>query len=194
MRIIHADSRRTTLDALGLGHTVLYLDPAKVTKYVALEPNTLMHAGIRERAASKGYTEEAGTLVLLSCGAEETALISSALGGQHAVDTIVAILTICTIPEPERALKGLVGDVLKSGGTLVFYEHVLSPRADVAWWQRFWTPMWSRAFDGCRLDRPTHVWIQKMDVWAERGTWGNEGEPEEHLFRHQTGKFVKKSI
>ncbi|OSD00414.1 hypothetical protein PYCCODRAFT_1479292 [Trametes coccinea BRFM310] len=177
----------------GHGHTLFYLDHSKVTKYVALEPNQLMHGEIRTLAASKGYTEDTGNLLILPYGAEEISLITSALGGRHTVDTIISILTICSIPEPERTMAALVDEVLRPGGTLLLYEHVLSPRPDVAWWQRFWTPLWARAFDGCRLDRPTHLWIANMDVWAEKEVWTKEGEPEEHLFWHQVGRFVKKA-
>ena len=177
----------------GHGHTALYLDPAKVTKYVALEPNALMHDEIRSTAAQRGFTEAAGTLQIVPYGAEQTALIVSALGGPHAVDTLVSILSICTVPDPEPTLAGLVRDVLRPGGTLLFYEHVLSPRADVAWWQRFWAPIWAYAMDGCRLDRPTHVWVERMDTWAEGRVWGKPDEPEEHLFWHRVGRFVKKA-
>ena len=177
----------------------MYLDPTKVTKYVALEPNVHMHPEIRARAASQGFTEEAGTLVVLPYGAEETALIVSALGGAPAADTLVAILTLCTIPQPEAALAGLVGQVLKPGGTLVFYEHVLSPREDVAWWQRFWAPVWRVPFDGCRLDQPTHLWLAEAgddgkgeSLWVLQETWNREGEPEDTLFWHQAGRFVKR--
>ena len=173
---------------------MLYLDPSKVTKYIALEPNKLMHSEIRALAATKGFTEDAGTLQILPYGAEESSLILSALGGAHTVDMLISILTLCSIPAPERTLGMLVGDVLKPGGTLVFYEHVLSPRDDVAWWQRFWTPIWKRAFDGCRLDLPTHVWIGRMDVWKEASVWGKPDEPEEHLFWHRVGRFVKKDL
>ncbi|KAJ3013632.1 hypothetical protein NUW54_g1536 [Trametes sanguinea] len=64
----------------GHGHTLFYLDPSKVTKYVALEPNQLMHGEIRTLAASKGYTEGNGNLLILPYGAEEISLITSALG------------------------------------------------------------------------------------------------------------------
>ena len=101
------------------------------------------------------------------------------------------MLTLCSVPEPEAAIASLVRDVLRPGGTLVFYEHVLSPRADVAWWQRFWTPLWRYAFDGCCLDRPTHVWIEKMEGWAEKETWGKQDEDEETVWWHQLGRFVK---
>ncbi|KAL1942232.1 hypothetical protein VTO73DRAFT_6296 [Trametes versicolor] len=179
----------------GHGHTILYVDPSKVTKYVALEPNQLMHEELRALAATKGFTEAAGNLLLLPYGAEDTALITSALGGTGVADTLVCILTICSIPDPERTLAALVSDVLKPGGLLLFYEHVLSPRADVAWWQRLWTPLWRRAFDGCCLDRPTHVWVERMGVWKEGRVWGNEGEgeKEEQLFWHRIGRFVKKA-
>ncbi|KAI0808181.1 hypothetical protein C8Q74DRAFT_1189721 [Fomes fomentarius] len=191
--LIRADASGVVLDiGAGHGHTVLYLDPTKVTKYVALEPNTLMHSEIRILAATKGFTQDAGTLLILPYGAEELSLVLSALGGAHTVDTLISILTLCTIPDPERTLTALVEHVLTPGGTFMFYEHVLSPRDDVAWWQRFWTPMWKHALDGCRLDRPTHVWVGKMDAWKEGSVWGKPDEPEEHLFWHRVGRFIKK--
>ena len=151
-----------------------------------------MHPEIRSRAATRGFSEASGNCLILPYGAEETALITSALGGLHQVDTLISVLTICSIPDPERSLAALVDEVLKPGGTFVFYEHVLSHRDDVAWWQQFWTPIWKVAFDGCRLDRPTDIWVQEMDVWKEASVWGKEGEEEEHLFWHRVGRFVKK--
>ena len=46
----------------GLGHTMPYLDKSRVKKYIALEPNRLMHTAIRETAASCGFSEYDGTL------------------------------------------------------------------------------------------------------------------------------------
>ncbi|KAH9849140.1 hypothetical protein C2E23DRAFT_862178 [Lenzites betulinus] len=193
LALIPENAHGVVLDVgAGHGHTIPYLDRAKVTKYVALEPNTLMHSEIRTRAAAAGFTEAAGTLLLLPYGAEDTALIASALGGGGA-DTLIAILTLCSIPDAERTFGALVRGVLRPGGALLFYEHVLSPRADVARWQRFWTPLWRRAFDGCCLDRPTHVWVARMDLWAEGRVWGKEGEEEEHLFWHRVGRFIRKA-
>lgn len=122
---------------LGHGHTVNYLDREKVTKYVALEPNPFMHAEIRKLAAAAGFTESAGTLLILPYGAEDTASILSALGQTKSVDTLVSILALCSVSSPQRSIKALVEQVLKPGGHLLFYEHVLSHRDDVAWWQRF---------------------------------------------------------
>ena len=152
-----------------------------------------MHGEIRARAESKGYTEAAGNFAILPYGAEETALISSALGGVPRADSLVSVLTLSTMPNSERVLAGLVGDVLNPGGALIFLEHALSPHEDVAWWQRFWAPIWSLGFDGCRMDRPSHLWVERMDVWAEGKIWGNEGEPEDRLIWHRIGRFVKKN-
>lgn len=152
-----------------------------------------MHAEIRANANQAGFTEEDGTLLIIAYGAEEPNLINSALGGAHAVDTLVSILTLCGVPEPQEAMRGLVGEVLKPGGQVLFYEHVLSRRADVAWWQRFWTPIWRCAFDGCCLDRPTDIWLEELDVWESKDLWSKQDEPEEHLWWHRGGKLVKRS-
>lgn len=171
----------------------MYLDRSRVTMYIPLEPNILMHPAIRASAAAAGFTESDGTLLILACGAEDTTAIQqlTSLGQPHAIDTIISVLTLCTIPRPEASLKALVRDVLKRGGVFLFYEHVLSPRVDVARAQRFWTPFWKVFFDGCRLDRPTHLWVERMDGWADKEVWGKEGEDEENVWWHRLGKFVK---
>ncbi|KAJ4480566.1 hypothetical protein C8J55DRAFT_560510 [Lentinula edodes] len=187
----------------GLGHGVQYLDHSKVTKYVAVEPNIRMHPELRKTAAAAGYLESNGTLVILGCGAEEIMTILESLGStMHAVDTITSVMSMCSIPSAEEALRGLIRHVLKPGGQLLFYEHVLSPRKDVAWWQRFWAPMWQIFYDGCRLDCPTDIWIanlvdsddngETVSIWSERKLWGVPGETEETVFHHVLGKFVKR--
>ena len=186
-----------------------YLDRSRVSRYVALEPNPLMHPTIRGEASARGFHESDGTLVVLGCGAEDPHTILAALAPptspadqSPAVDTIVSVLTLCTVPEPQRAVEGLVRAVLKPGGQLLMYEHVLSQRADVAWWQRFWTPLWALFFDGCRLDRPSDIMVSDVKVanaegkeesaWREVNTWGKEGEDEENLWFHSAGRFIKR--
>ncbi|KAF9066936.1 S-adenosyl-L-methionine-dependent methyltransferase [Rhodocollybia butyracea] len=192
----------TVLDlGAGFGHVIQYLDRSKVTKYVGLEPNTRMHPLLRETAEAAGFRESDGTLIILAYGAEDTMQILEALGGPHPVDTITSVLTLCSIPSANRVMTTLVRDVLKPGGQVLFYEHVLSPRADVAWWQRFWTPLWGVFLDGCRLDCPTHLDISEMKdvgtggeavgMWERGETWGKPGEEEENLWWHQAGRFVK---
>ena len=117
--------------------------------YIALEPNLYMHSELRKVANAAGYTEEAGTLIILGCGAQDIQTINSAAGGAETVDTIISILTLCTVPSPRETIHDLVHYVLRPGGTFLFYEHVRSPLKEVQFWQDFWTPFWSRFFDGC---------------------------------------------
>ena len=158
-----------------------------------------MHPRLRSAANAAGFTEADDTLLILSCGAEDTETIMSAVvdDGRTTVDTLISIMTLCSVPSPETTASSLVREILKPGGQLLFYEHVLSPRSDVAWWQRFWAPLWSVAMDGCRLDRPTHLWLENLasdegkSVWNEKNIWGKEGEDEESLFWHRVGRFIK---
>lgn len=162
-----------------------------------------MHSQLRQTANSAGYFESDGTLVVLGYGAEDVPSILSALGDHpHPIDTIVSVLTMCSIPSLDRTMAGLVRDTLRPGGEILFYEHVLSPRSDVAWWQRLWTPMWKIFFDGCEMDRPTHLLVKDLteidstgkeaSLWSEGKSWGKPGESAENLWWHQAGRFVKR--
>ena len=201
--------KRALSNYLGHGHTLNYLDRTRVTHYIALEPNILMHSRIRKAADEAGYRESDGSLVILSCGAEDSASILSSLATaglsttRPPVDTIISIHTLCTVPDPQRTVRYLVRDVLKPGGILLMYEHVLNPREDARWWQKLWAPFWAILFDGCRMDRETDVILRSLEVesadgagkenaWKEWKTWGKTGETEESLFWHIAGRFVKK--
>ncbi|KAF8150465.1 hypothetical protein K438DRAFT_1943598 [Mycena galopus ATCC 62051] len=197
-KLITPNARGVVLD-LGAahGHTVNYLDRTTVTKYIALEPNTLMHPRIREMASAAGYTEADGTLLILSCGAEDTASVLSSV--HTPVDTIVSVLTLCTVPFPHQTIRALVLDILAPGGAFVFIEHVRRDRADAVWWQTALTPLWKRVFDGCCLNRPTDIWLKELTddegatPWTEQTIWDSaDRNDEESLFWVEVGYFVKK--
>jgi SAM-dependent methyltransferase len=69
-------------------------------------------------------------------------------------DTVVATLVFCTIPDAAAAARE-VRRVLKPGGRLLTLEHVRSPDARVARWQRRLAPLWTHVGCGCHLDRDT---------------------------------------
>ncbi len=60
--------------------------------------------------------------------------------------------TLCSIPQPERALAE-IRRVLKPGGGFHFVEHGRSPQEKVARWQDRLTPIQRRVAGGCHLNR-----------------------------------------
>jgi len=68
------------------------------------------------------------------------------------VDTIVMTWALCSIPDPERALREM-RRVLKPQGRMIFIEHGLSPDSRVRPWQNGFNPIWSRVAGGCNLNR-----------------------------------------
>lgn len=56
-----------------------YLDRTRVAAYIALEPNKLMHPLIRAKAGECGFSEAAGSFLLLPYGAEELGPIREAI-------------------------------------------------------------------------------------------------------------------
>ncbi len=67
-------------------------------------------------------------------------------------DTVVTTWTLCTIPDPLKALHE-VRRVLKPEGRVIFIEHGRSPDARVLRWQNGLNPLWSRLAGGCNLNR-----------------------------------------
>jgi len=66
------------------------------------------------------------------------------------IDTIVLTWTLCSIPDPQKALRKMKR-VLKSDGRLIFIEHGLAPESGVAAWRDRLTPIWKHIGGGCHL-------------------------------------------
>lgn len=67
-------------------------------------------------------------------------------------DCIVSTWTLCTIPDPMRALHE-VGRVLKPEGTFLFLEHGRSDDRTIAAWQDRLNPIQNVVGCGCHLNR-----------------------------------------
>jgi ubiquinone/menaquinone biosynthesis C-methylase UbiE len=66
--------------------------------------------------------------------------------------TVVMTWTLCTIPQPLKALQEM-RRVLRPDGRLLFVEHGLAPEPSVERWQKRLTPLWTRISGGCHLNR-----------------------------------------
>jgi ubiquinone/menaquinone biosynthesis C-methylase UbiE len=76
------------------------------------------------------------------------------------MDTVVLTWTLCSIPDPRKALLEMKR-VLRPGGILIFIEHGLSPDPGVAAWQDRLTPTWKHIGGGCHLNRKIDEVIQQ---------------------------------
>ncbi len=70
----------------------------------------------------------------------------------NSADTVVVTYTLCTIPDPVKALKEM-RRILKPSGEILFTEHGMAPSPSVAKWQQRIDPLWSKIAGGCHSGR-----------------------------------------
>lgn len=100
-----------------------------------------------QRMASKRATATSARVEFLSQSSEDALPLADGT-----IDTVVITWTLCSIPDPSKALRQMKR-VLKQSGRLVFIEHGRSPDRDTAAWQDKMTPIWKRIGGGCHLNR-----------------------------------------
>jgi ubiquinone/menaquinone biosynthesis C-methylase UbiE len=131
--------------------------PAQVSQVVAVEPEAYLRAKATEAAAS------ASVRVTVADGTADRVPAEDA-----SVDAAVACLVLCSVPDQSAALAEL-RRVLRPGGELRFYEHVLSHTPRIARSQRLVDrTFWPRAFGGCHTARDTPTAIANAGFAIER--------------------------
>ena len=117
--------------------------------YTAAQVNRVTGVDPSERMRELGASRIAAAQFPVECiglAGEDIALPPAS------VDTVVVTFSLCTIPDPVRALKA-AKRVLKPGGALLFLEHGRAPDAGVATWQDRLNGMWKVLACGCNLNR-----------------------------------------
>ena len=118
----------------------------KGVQVTGVDPSLELQAYAREVARESQVDIE-----FLGVGAEAIPLPDKSF------DTVVITWSLCTIPDPDAALRE-VRRLLKPGGQLLFAEHGQSPEAHIAKWQRRINPTWNKIAGGCHLNsRPDQV-------------------------------------
>jgi ubiquinone/menaquinone biosynthesis C-methylase UbiE len=112
-----------------------------VTRLYGVEPSAELLAMARPKTAGLPFPVE-----FLEQESERLPLSDAT------VDTVVITWSLCSIRNPETALRE-ISRVLRPGGSLFFVEHGLAPDAGVQTWQNRLTPMWRRLAGGCHLNR-----------------------------------------
>lgn len=123
----------------GSGLNLPFYDAAKVTRVIGIDPDTTM-LGIARRQPNHRRLP----LEFVEATAEELPLANAS------VDTVLVSYALCTIPDPEAALRQ-IRRVLKDNGRLLFLEHGRSDQRG-RWQDRFNT-LWGRMAGGCHLNR-----------------------------------------
>ncbi len=126
---------------IGSGLNLHHYDARRVTKVFGFDPSTEMRKIAIEAARVVPFDVE-----FLDFSEQGIPL------DDHSVDTILITYTLCTIPDPQRALRQM-HRVLKPDGKLIFCEHGAAPDANVRRWQDRVNPLWSRIAGGCQLNR-----------------------------------------
>jgi ubiquinone/menaquinone biosynthesis C-methylase UbiE len=130
--------------------------PPEVSEVVAVEPEPTLRAEA-ERAAAQARAN----ITVLPGVADELPLADAS------VDAAVASLVLCSVPDQSRAL-GELRRVLRPGGVLRFYEHVLASGKGRAWIQNRVAWFWPLVGGGCHPNRDTVSAIERAGFDIER--------------------------
>jgi ubiquinone/menaquinone biosynthesis C-methylase UbiE len=131
--------------------------PSTVQHVLAVEPEPLLRAECAKNAAA------ASVSVTVVDG------VSGRLPADAAsFDGAVASLVLCSVPDQPRAL-GELRRVLRPGGELRFYEHVVAQGGAAASLQRLAdATFWPHVAGGCHLTRDTAAAIRQAGFTIER--------------------------
>lgn len=106
-----------------------------------VDPSAELQVYAQDIANSRGMNVE-----FLTQGGEEIP------ADDNSFDSVVMTWTLCTIPEPQKALAE-IKRVLKPEGKILFAEHGEAPDPGVVKWQNRINPVWNVIGGGCNLNR-----------------------------------------
>lgn len=161
-----ADHRRRLLAGLrgrvvevGAGHGANFAHyPAGVDEVIAVEPEPTLRRAAEEASAA------APVRVRVVPGVADELPVDD-----HGVDGAVASLVLCSVPDQDRALAELFR-VLRPGGELRFYEHVIAHRQPTRLMLQAAdrSGLWPRIAGGCHPARDTGGAIERAGFAIER--------------------------
>jgi ubiquinone/menaquinone biosynthesis C-methylase UbiE len=161
-----AEHRRRMLEGLsgrvvevGAGHGLNFpYYPPAVIEVVAIEPEPTLRAAAQEAAAG------APVPVTVRPGTAESLPLEDG-----SMDAAVASLMLCSVPDQAQALAEMKR-VLRAGGELRFYEHLIADRQPLRGFLQFLdrSRIWPTLAAGCHPARDTGAAIEAAGVTMER--------------------------
>ena len=126
---------------IGSGRNLPFYDQSKVDKLIGIDPD--VHVWKRAKKARDKFYQP---LQRLGLSGEAIPLPDAC------ADTVVVTYSLCTIPDPVKALKEM-RRLLKPDAQLLFCEHGKAPDAHVQKWQARIDPVWRKIAGGCHSGR-----------------------------------------
>ncbi|HHL42640.1 MAG TPA: class I SAM-dependent methyltransferase [Hellea balneolensis] len=126
---------------IGSGHNLPYYDQANVRSLIGIDPDEY----VWKKSAKKRELFKK-PLKRLGLSGEDIPL------GDETADTVVVTYSLCTIPDPVRALHEM-RRILKPGGELILTEHGQAPDDKTRRWQNRIDPVWKKISGGCHSGR-----------------------------------------
>ncbi|KAA0108688.1 class I SAM-dependent methyltransferase [Mycolicibacterium sp. P1-5] len=123
---------------LNVGHY-----PDSVDELVLTEPEPGMRRKLARRLGRAGRTAR-----IVDASALQLPFADSS------VDTVISTLVLCTVPDPEGALRE-IARVLRPDGQLLFIEHIRATSRVLAAYQDLMLRPWRGFAGGCVCNRPT---------------------------------------
>ncbi|MCJ1449168.1 MAG: hypothetical protein MMC23_009687 [Stictis urceolatum] len=145
----------------GVGTQLDRFDKSRIEHIYGVELNPAFVAPLLaevERAKLQGkYT-------VISGAVEDERLLAEYGLRAGSFDSIVCIGTLCSVRDPEQTLRWLY-ELLKPGGSFIFWEHRRSRDFLTRLVQGFWNPAWRFIMGGCDLSRSTGDVIRNTGEW-----------------------------
>ena len=126
---------------IGSGQNLPFYNADKVSKIIGVDPDE--HIWKRGKARRKACPIE---IERIGLSGEDIPL------EKNLADTVVVTYSLCTIPDPIKALNEMTR-ILKPGGKILFTEHGKAPDAKVHTWQNRIDPLWKTIAGGCHSGR-----------------------------------------
>lgn len=142
---------------IGTGLNAKHYDAARVSRVVGIDPSEESW-----QLAQPAVLQSDVVIEYCKGSAEDIPLATDS------IDTAVITYTLCTIPDPGRALAEVIR-VLRPSGRVLVAEHALAPEAPVAKWQNRVNGFWGKMAGGCHINRDIRGLIEatplKVQDW-----------------------------